>query len=122
MPACATSALTAFGSVFSQEMNAAACFLCLDWVVTPVAEPPHAPLPLSPSQVGGGAIFHLPAVLAGLPAGTPGGHPALTQAICLPVLSALFQAGVYIGLLSMTPFWTRPPQYDATFLVAALSM
>src|SRR3954453_19475582 len=110
MPACATSALTAVGSVFSHETNSAACFLCLDCVVTPVAEPPHAPLPLVPSHVGSGAIFHLPAVLAALPASTPGAHTALTQPICLPVLSALFQAGVYIGLLSMTPFWTRPPQ------------
>jgi hypothetical protein len=38
------------------------------------------------------------------------------------VFSALFQEGVYIGWLSMTPSLTRPPQNRATFRVAASSM
>lgn len=52
----------------------------------------------------------------------PGAHTALTHAICLPVLSALFQAGVYIGWLSIAPSLTRPPQNSATFLVASSEM
>ena len=52
----------------------------------------------------------------------PGAHTAETQAICLPVLSALFQAGVYIGWLSTAPSLTRSPQNFATFCVAASSM
>ena len=40
----------------------------------------------------------------------------------MPVFRALFQDGVYIGWLSMTPSLTRPPQNVATFWVAASSM
>ena len=73
-------------------------------------EPPHAPVDGSPSHVGSGAISHLPAVLAALPASTPGAQTALTQPTSLPVLRAVFHSGVYIGLLLMTPSSTSPPQ------------
>src|SRR4051795_5127633 len=122
MPEIFASAATALGSLFSHSMNWAACCGCLDWLVTAVAEPPHAPVAgLLASHCGMGAIFHLPAVLAALPSRTPGAQMALSQPTWLPLLSAAFHSGVYIGLLSMTPSCTSPPQYEATFWVAASS-
>lgn len=67
-------------------------------------------------------MAHLPLVSGAAVVRVPGAQTALTQAICLPVLSALFQAGVYIGWLSTAPSLTRPPQKSATFRVASSSM
>lgn len=67
-------------------------------------------------------MAHLPFVSGAAVVRVPGAQTALTQAICLPVLSALFQAGVYIGWLSIAPSLTRPPQKSATFRVAGSSM
>ncbi len=126
MPASLTRAETACGSVFSQVANWAAASA---WpalaapVVTPVVEPPQLPVTDSPAfHCGRGAIAHLPLVSGAEPVKTPGAHTALTQAIWLPSFSALLQAGVYIGWLSIAPSLTRPPQKSATFLLAASSM
>src|ERR1700712_3942940 len=111
-------ALVAVGSLFIQAANFAASAGCLDWLVTEVPEPPQLPVAgLLASHCGSGAIFHLPAVAAALPSSTPGAQIALTQPTWVPLFSAAFHAGVYIGLLSMTPLATRPPQYEATFWV-----
>src|SRR5690349_6698995 len=115
--------VTASWSEFIHAMNSAASFGCFDWVVTELAEPPQLPVASSPSDhCGMGAIFHLPAVSGALPCSTPGAQIAETQPACVPSLSAAFHSGVYIGLLSMTPFSTRSPQYCATLFVASLSM
>src|ERR1700760_3488503 len=97
-------------------MNWAACSLCLLWVVTLVAEPPQLPLAaFDVSHCGSSAPSHLPLVLAALPSSTPGPHTAPSQPTWVPSFSAAFHSGVYIGLLSTMPCWTRLPQYDATF-------
>src|ERR1041385_3339126 len=123
MPLSLASAVRAWSSVFSQAANLAAASWCLESVVTAVEEPPQLPVAFSPADHwGSGAMAHLPLVSGAAVVRVPGAHTAETQAICLPVLSALFQAGVYIGWLSMAPSLTRPPQKSATFLVAASLM
>src|SRR5690349_10050042 len=100
-------------------MNSAASFGCLLWVVTLVAEPPQLPVAgAAAARCGIGAAFPLPLVSWALPSGTPGARAAETQPTCEPSLGAAFHSGVYIGLLSMVPFSTRPPQYEATFWLA----
>src|ERR1700712_979706 len=107
MPITSAIALVAVGSVFIQAANLAASATCLDPLVTAVADPPQLPgAGLAGSHCGSGAIFHLPAVDAALPSRTPGAQIALTQPTCVPSFSAAFQAGVYIGLLSMEPLAT----------------
>jgi len=92
-------------------MNFVASFTCLDWVVTAVLEPPQLPVAgLAGSHCGIGAISHFPAVSGALPCSTPGAHTAESHPICAPLLSAAFHSGVYIGLLSITPDSTSPPQ------------
>src|ERR687889_675802 len=103
----------ASGSVFSQVANFAAASAFLDWVVTAVEEPPQLPVDgLEASHCGMGATFHFPAVAPAFPERTPGPQAALSQPTCFPVLRAVFHSGVYIGLLSMVPSSTRPPQYS----------
>src|SRR6201992_2494002 len=104
-------------------MNWAAWSLCLLWVVTLVAEPPQLPLAaLLVSHCGSSAAFHLPLVLAALASSTPGLQTAPSQPTWVPSLSAAFQSGVYIGVFRIAPDCTRPPQYAATFCVAASSI
>src|SRR5690242_2520235 len=123
MPLSFASAATARGSVFSQAANFAAAALCGESVVTAVEEPPQLPVTFSPADhCGSGAIAHLPLVCGAAVVRVPGAHTALTQAISLPVFSALFQAGWYIGWLSIAPSLTRPPQKSATLRVAESSM
>src|SRR5688500_5393658 len=123
MPPSFARAFSASPSVFSQAANLAAASLFFESVVTPVEDPPQLPVRLSPSlHWGSGAIAHLPLVSGAAVVSVPGAHTALAHAICLPVLSALFQAGVYIGWLSTAPSFTRPPQNSATFLVASSFM
>ncbi|WTW24203.1 hypothetical protein OHU89_29250 [Streptomyces sp. NBC_00019] len=86
-------------------------------------EPPQLPVTSSPVfHCGSGAMRHLPLVSGAEETSTPGAHTAETQPMWVPLLRALFQAGVYIGWLSMTPSWTRPPQNSVTCRVAASSM
>src|SRR5450756_2368949 len=115
--------VTASWLVFSQVMNFTASAGCFDWLVTALAEPPQLPVAgLAGSHCGIGAIIHLPAVSGALPARTPGAQTAESQPISAPELRAAFHSGVYIGLLLITPDSTSPPQYSATFSVAASSM
>src|SRR3954465_6152853 len=105
------SSSVAAGSAFIQAANLTAAALFLLAAVTPVEEPPQLPVLFSPAaHCGIGAIAHLPLVAGALPCRTPGAQIALGQAISVPSLSALFQAGVYIGCLSIAPSPTRPPQ------------
>src|SRR5919107_3196443 len=98
MPASLARALRASPSVFSQAANVAAASWCSESVATAVEEPPQLPVRFSPRfHWGSGAMAHLPSVSGAAVVSVPGAHTALTHAICLPVLRALFQAGVYIG-------------------------
>src|SRR4051794_11272277 len=118
-----TRAASASGSVLIQRANFAAASACWESVETPVEEPPQLPVTLSPAfHWGSGAMRHLPLVSGAEEISTPGAQTAETQARWVPLFSALFQGGVYIGWLSMTPSCTRPPQNSATFLVPASSM
>src|SRR5215213_6427833 len=110
MPVSVTSACTASGSVFSQVANFTAASTCFDCDVTAVDEPPQLPFDTSEPQLGSGAAFQRPAVSAALPLSTPGPQTAPSQPACVPSLRAAFHSGVYMGLLSMTPSSTRPPQ------------
>src|SRR3954466_5905466 len=123
MPLSLASACSAEPSVFSQAANFAAAAWWAGSVGRAVEEPPQLPVTFSPADHwGSGAMAHLPLVSGAAVVSVPGAHTALTQAICLPVSSALFQAGVYIGWLSMAPSLTRPPQNLATFWVAGSLM
>src|SRR5215207_9735600 len=110
MPVSVTSACTASGSVFSHVTNSRAASTFFDCDVTAVDEPPQLPLETSVPQFGRGAAFQRPVVSAALPLSTPGPQTAPSHPTCVPSFRPAFHSGVYIGLLSMTPSSTRPPQ------------
>src|SRR5215207_76116 len=110
MPVSLTSASIASGSVFSHVANSTAASTLSDCVVTAVDEPPQLPFEMSSPQVGSVAAFQRPAVSAALPESTPGPQTAPSQPTCVPSFRPAFHSGVYIGLLSITPSSTSPPQ------------
>src|SRR5512139_2393642 len=111
MPPSLTSAAVASGLVLSQMANLAAASACFDPAVTAVDDPPQLPVFESPAvHWGSGATFHLPAVAGAFPESTPGAQTALGQVSSVPLLSWAFHSGVNMGLLSMAPSLTRPPQ------------
>src|SRR5690554_2043065 len=123
MPASLTIAATASSLVFNQVANFAAASWCSLWVDTAVEEPPQLPVAGAlASHCGMGATFHFPAVSPAFPARTPGAHTAESQPTSVPLLSAAFHSGVYMGLLLMTPSSTSSPQNLATFWVGSSSM
>src|SRR5699024_950759 len=53
---------------------------------------------------------------------TPGAHTAETHPTWVPLFSAVFHCGVYIGSLSITPSSTSSPQNRATRCVGSSSI
>src|SRR5699024_8275912 len=119
-PDSVTSACTASVEVLSHSAKRTAASRCRVWVVTAVEEPPQFPVASSPaSHCGRGAICQFPSVDPALPDRTPGAHTAETHPTWVPLFSAVFHCGVYIGALSITPSSTSSPQNRATRCVGS---
>src|SRR5699024_4282231 len=91
--------------------------------VTAVEEPPQLPVAFAPaSHCGMVDIRQEPAVEPALPARTPGAQAAETQPTWVPLFSATFHSGVYMGSAPITPSSTSPPQNSATCRVGSSSI
>src|ERR1041384_977943 len=123
MPPWLTSRSSAALSVFIHSTNCAAASLCLESVVTAIADPPQLPVTLAEaSHCGSGATPQSSLVSGPTVDSVPGPHTPAVQDKMVPSSMALFQAGVQAFSGSSCPALSRPSQKFATFLVAASLM